>query len=87
MTKLSFSLRRAAVALALLFAACAHAAPAASFDAWSEAFAADWVRQSAEQASLSQYFGQSKFRASHGYRSTTSFPPTLSCFGKQRNVT
>ncbi len=29
---------------------------ATGFDDWSEAFAADWVRQSAEQATLSQYF-------------------------------
>jgi uncharacterized protein (DUF885 family) len=58
MTNCLRPLRRAAATLALLAAAWAHAAaPAAGFDAWSEAFAADWVRQSAEQASASAYFG------------------------------
>ena len=33
-----------------------QAAPAAAFDAWSESFAADWVRLSAERASMTQYF-------------------------------
>jgi uncharacterized protein (DUF885 family) len=48
-------------------AACAPLAPlvsatstppasAANFDAWSEGFAADWMRQSAERVTFSQYF-------------------------------
>ena len=59
--------RRHALALALgsvlgLQAGCAQtaAAPpataAAGFDAWAEAFAADWVRQSAEYVTFTQYF-------------------------------
>ena len=55
-------LRRAAALLtfcgAIFSAACVQAAkPALGFDAWSEALVADWVRQSAEQASTSPYFG------------------------------
>ena len=53
--------RRQAAAAALLtplvLRDAAAAAPAAgSFDAWSDAFAADWVRLSAEGATFSQFF-------------------------------
>ena len=53
--------RTAAAALALISimapaAAQAPAKPAAAFDEWSERFAADWVRLSAERASMTQYF-------------------------------
>ena len=34
----------------------AQAKAAPTFDAWSEAFAADWVRLSAERATTTQYF-------------------------------
>jgi len=37
-------------------AAAASAAPAEDFDAWSETYAADWVRLSAERATFTQYF-------------------------------
>ena len=36
--------------------ALAEAKPAAAFDEWSESFAADWVRLSAERATMTQYF-------------------------------
>lgn len=42
--------------LLLSASAAAVAQPVATFDDWSEAFAADWVRQSAEQATFTQYF-------------------------------
>jgi uncharacterized protein (DUF885 family) len=60
--------RRHALALAAagalgLQAGCAQtptappaSAPAAGFDAWAEGFAADWMRQSAERVTFSQYF-------------------------------
>ena len=37
-------------------AAWAQAKPVPAFDAWSESFAADWVRLSAERATMTQYF-------------------------------
>ena len=49
----------AALALACVTApagAQAAAQPAPTFDAWSESFAAEWVRLSAERATLTQYF-------------------------------
>ena len=57
-------LRRMAIGLALcatllpIFAQTASpsAENASGFDAWTETFAADWVRQSAERATYSQYF-------------------------------
>jgi len=49
------TLTRCAAAL-LLAAAAASAHAAETFSTWSEAFAADWVRQSAERATGSQYF-------------------------------
>ncbi len=41
---------------ALLLTLSATAAQAGAFVVWSEAFAADWVRQSAERATFTQYF-------------------------------
>ncbi len=49
------TLTRCAAAL-LLAAATTGALAADTFSAWSEAFAADWVRLSAERASNTQYF-------------------------------
>lgn len=51
----------AAAATALLQAGCAQNPPAgatttAAFDTWAEAYAADWVRLSAERATVTQYF-------------------------------
>ena len=37
-------------------AVVAASAPSPDFDAWAEAFAADWMRQSAERVTVSQYF-------------------------------
>ena len=53
--------RRAAVAMVLALVAGAVSASASAsattFAAWSESFAADWVRLSAERATAAQYFG------------------------------
>ena len=48
--------RRAWLVLTLV-AGVVQAQPALPFDSWAEAFAADWVRQSAEFATFTQYFG------------------------------
>lgn len=50
--------RRAVLALAAAATACATPPDAvrADFDAWAEAFAADWMRLSAERITFSQYF-------------------------------
>ena len=49
--------RRNAIALAACApAAFAQTTPAASFDDWAEAFAADWMRLSAERVTFTQYF-------------------------------
>ena len=45
-----------AAPFALHTAAHAQNKPAAAFDEWSESFAADWVRLSAERATQAQYF-------------------------------
>lgn len=50
--------RRALLVLAVATAtAVAQPAPALPFDRWAESFAADWVRQSPEWATATQYFG------------------------------
>ncbi|MBA4177876.1 MAG: DUF885 domain-containing protein [Leptothrix sp. (in: Bacteria)] len=49
-------LGHAADAQAVVAAATPAAAPASTFDDWSERLAADWVRQSAEMATRTQYF-------------------------------
>ena len=61
---LLFNRRQAAAAVAATLSW--RSAPAAeSFDAWCDAFAADWVRLSAEGATFSQFFSG----AEHGRRS------------------
>lgn len=63
-----------AAALAAGLAAVAMAAQAASsFAEWSEAFAADWVRQSAERATGAQYFSGEE--AAHLQRELTPITP------------
>lgn len=53
---LNLNRRQAAAATLLVPLAWQGAGAAESFDSWSDAFAADWVRLSAEWASGSQYF-------------------------------
>jgi uncharacterized protein (DUF885 family) len=53
---LLFTRRQAAAAVAVSSLAWRSAAAAESFDAWCDAFAADWVRLSAEGATFSQFF-------------------------------
>ncbi len=53
---LLLSRRQAAAAALLTPLAWRQASAAESFDAWSDGFAADWVRLSAEGATFSQYF-------------------------------
>lgn len=52
-----------AMPLAGLASGCASPAPTtADFDTWSEAFAVDWVRQSAERATATQYLAAEELR-------------------------
>ena len=73
MTTIKLMTRRAWLVLTLV-AGVVQAQPALPFDSWAEAFAADWVRQSAEFATFTQYFGGQPEQAALDRRLTPQTP-------------